>query len=148
MNSPPYANTMGIKFPAIFNAGMKLTVAQAARTQPQAGAVLSDWFQRVTMVRITKEQQQSQIIEKPTPFVQQAVVQPYTGRKLKIMADGQRSWKWSTIHSTPDLVLNLDDIIIVNEIPYRVMTDKDFSTYGYVSYHVIRDYSSEPTLGT
>lgn len=144
---PILANTAGLQFPAIFNAG-SLTVQESARTQPQVGTAMSDWFRRLVMVRITKEQQDSQTVEKPTPFIQQAVIQPYTGRSLRIMREGQRSWKWSTIHATPDLMLNVDDLIIVARIAYRVMSDKDFSTYGYVKYHVIRDFDYESTVGT
>lgn len=145
MNLAP--NTILRKFPDVFRAAV-LTVQQACRTQPQVGTAMSDWFVRLTMVRITKEQQQSQIVEKPTPFIQQGVLQPYRGRTLQIMREGERHWNWSTLHSTPDLILNVDDIIIVNSIPYRVMADKDFSAYGYVKYHVIRDYDYQSALGT
>ena len=145
--TPPYSNTVGISFPKIFNAST-LTVQEQARTQPQLGDTLRALFQPVTMVRITKEQQQSQIVEKPTPFIQRAVVQPFHGRKLQIMEQGERHWNWSTIQSTPDLLLATDDIIVVNGAPYRVMADKDFTQFGTVTYYVIRDYDYQPTLGT
>lgn len=145
--SAPYANTLGLKFPKIFNAGTR-TVREAARTQPQVGTVLTDWFQPVTMVRIVQGQQDSQVTERQEPFVQQAVIQPYRGKILKIMKEGERAWQWSTIHSTPELVLDVDDIVVADGEPYRVMVANDFSAYGYVSYHVIRDYDYQSTLGT
>ena len=145
MNACP--DTLLTKFPAVYRAGVQ-TVQQAARTQPQAGGVMSDWFIKLVMVRITKEQQDSQIVEKQTPFVQQGVVQPYRGKLLQIMREGERHWKWSTIHSTPALLLDVDDLIVVNSVQYRVMTERDFSLFGYVKYHVIRDYSNQPALGT
>ena len=145
--NPLLANTAGLAFPPIFNAS-SLTVAEAARTQPNVSSAMRDWFRTVTVIRITDEQQQGQIVEKTTPSFQSAVIQPYRGRILQIMKEGQRSWKWSTAHFNADVDLPINSIVIDKGKPYRIMTEKDFTDFGYVKYHVIRDYDYQPTLGT
>ena len=148
MNAPPYANTAGLKFPAIFNASSR-TVSQSANTVPQMGGNMQDWFVNLTFKRRLVEQQDSQVIEKWTSFVARGFVQPFTGRVLEIMKQGDRSWKWSSLFALPGLTLNIQDIVVdANGVPYRVQTEKDFSIFGFVRYYVIRDYNAQPTIGT
>ena len=145
--APPMAKAGQKQFPAIFNASV-LTVNQAVRTQPQVGNNMQDWFVDLTFVKILREQQDSQIIEKATPFVAKGFVQPFSGRVLEIMKQGDRSWKWSSLFALPALILNVQDIVIDQMgHPHRVQTEKDFSLYGFVRYYIIRDYDYQPTLG-
>lgn len=62
---------------------------------------------------------------------------------LEILKEGERDWKWYTLHATPELVLNSDDVIVIDQVRYRVMSSLDFKEYGYVEYTVIEDYQNK-----
>jgi hypothetical protein len=66
--------------------------------------------------------------------------QPFTAEQLEIKPEGQRSWKWSTLHTLTDLVLNNNDRIVFDGVKYKVMAKLDYSRYGYYEYHCIEGY--------
>ena len=68
-----------------------------------------------------------------------AVKQPMK-EDLAIQMEGERSWKWYEIHAEINLVLATDDVIVFDQLRYRVMGKLNFAEYGYVTYHVIEDY--------
>jgi hypothetical protein len=69
-----------------------------------------------------------------------AVKQPFSAQRLDIKPEGQRSWRWFTLHSLKDLVLKLDDIIILAEIKYRVMQKYDYAEYGFYQYEIAEGF--------
>lgn len=84
----------------------------------------------------------------PNPIIRwtrtQAVCQPFSPEQLEVKTEGQRSWKWSTLHCIPDLVLNTNDRIIFDNIHYKVMQKLDYTRYGYLEYHIVEDFTDEP----
>lgn len=60
--------------------------------------------------------------------------------QLVVKKEGERSWRWFTIHCSPDLILRTDDIFVLNRVQYRVMSREDWAEYGYLKYEVIEDY--------
>jgi hypothetical protein len=76
----------------------------------------------------------------PTWFRTQASCQPFTAEQLEIKPEGQRSWKWSTIHTLTDMKLNNNDQIIFDGVKYKVMAKLDYSRFGYYEYHCIEGY--------
>lgn len=99
-------------------------------------------FQLLTFKQITKTVDATfQVIETATSLQFQGVVQPFTAQQLRMKSEGQRLWKWSTIHALPVLSLKPDDVLIDQAgVQYRVMGKKDYSAYGYQEYEIIEDY--------
>ena len=66
-----------------------------------------------------------------------------TGQQLEMMHEGQRKWNTETIYADASLDLKVDDIIIfecADGQKFRVLNKTDWSTFGYVEYHVTSDY--------
>lgn len=61
---------------------------------------------------------------------------------LAVSKEGERSWRWHTIFSTPDLDLETDDSIIIRGVRYRIMDKENWQEYGYFKYSAIEDYRS------
>ena len=84
----------------------------------------------------------------PNPIIRwtrtQGVCQPFSPEQLEVKPEGQRSWKWSTIHVLPGLNLNTNDRIIFDNVHYKVMQKLDYSRYGYLEYHIVKDFTDEP----
>lgn len=104
-----------------------------------SGALLS-WFQPMDFTLITKAVVNAQLTEIEVPYSYMGVRQPFTVQQLLIKPEGQRSWKWETIHAYPELNLKTDDIIVFNAVTYRVMQKLDWSEYAFVEYHICEAY--------
>lgn len=110
---------------------------------PQMGEVLLSWFQDMTFDLVTKIINNYDLAETITTIVTKGVRQPFTDQQLNIKPEGQRAWKWETLHCLPDIKLEPDDIVVFNEVRYRVMQKLDYSEYGYLEYHIIQDYQED-----
>lgn len=118
----------------------KLT--QQTGTLPNLGDALFNWFQPMSFVLLTKQVIGFQNVESAQTLDFQGVWQPFTARQLMMKPEGQRSWKWYTVHADPSLNLQTDDIIIYLDVSFRVMEKWDWNIYGYKEYHIIEDYNA------
>lgn len=118
------------------------TISQlnAQSALPQMGEVLLSWFQNMTFDLVTKALDEYDLKETTESINTRGVRQPFTAQQLSIKPEGQRAWKWETLHCLPDVKLNPDDIVIFNTVKYRVMSKLDYTEYGYLEYHIVQDY--------
>lgn len=121
--------------------GKDTSLSSNPGTLPNVQGAILDWFHNLTFTRVTKEVKNFNVVETLEEISSQGVVQPFTVEQLMIKSEGQRSWKWFTIHALPSLILNNDEIIIYDGQNYRVKDKLDWSKYGYVEYHIIEDYT-------
>lgn len=112
----------------------------AQNNLPDVSDALLDWFQNMTFDLISKAITDYDLTETATTISTKGVRQPFSAQQLSIKPEGQRAWKWETLHCLPDVKLNPDDIVVFNGIRYRVMDKLDYSEYGYLEYHIIQDY--------
>lgn len=120
--------------------GKDIPLNLSSTALPDMVDALSGLMQPVTFIVVTKSNIDGLVQELRTIVNTRAVREPYTPQRLAIMAEGERAWKWSTIHATADLILHPDDQIIWDGEYYRVMDKSDYKEYGYVQYEVVQDY--------
>ena len=108
---------------------------------PDLSQGVNTFLQNVSIGFVQKQQYNGLTQETIAYQTYMAVKQPMK-EELAIQMDGERSWKWYEIHSTPELVLATDDVIVFGGIRYRVMAKMAYLEYGYVSYQVIEDYQT------
>lgn len=109
-------------------------------TVPNVVESMYDYFQQNTFVRIVKTIVNFQVVETETEESFFGVRQPFTPQMLQMKPEGERDWKWETIHAFPTLQLSPDDRIVFSGTKYRVMQKSDFKEYGYVLYQICEDY--------
>lgn len=110
-------------------------------TIPNVSGALNDWFQKLTFSVVTKAVVNSVVTETLTTTVSKGVWQPFSPQQLLLKPEGQRAWKWFTVHALPSLILSPDDVFVFKTVRYRVMQKLDWKEYGYVEYHIIQDYT-------
>ncbi|MDR3244657.1 MAG: hypothetical protein LBT79_07915 [Elusimicrobiota bacterium] len=125
----------------INNAKDKL-VNQSGAGLPQVGDILSGWFQSLEFEKVVKSIENYEVKETRTLIITKGVRQPLSPQAIYLKPEGQRAWIWQTIHCLPNIVLKNDDIIIFDEIRYRVMARLNWQEYGYVEYHICEDYKN------
>ena len=108
---------------------------------PQVAEALLTWFQTMTFDLITKAITNYDLTETKETITTKGVRQAFSAQQLSIKPEGQRAWKWETLHCLPDVQLKPDDIVVFNGVKYRVMEKLDYREYGYLEYHIIQDYT-------
>lgn len=110
-------------------------------TLPNMADTVANWFQLVVMDKITKTIVNFQVVETTAPLQFQGVVITAPQRKLVMAANGQRLWKVKSIFCWPTVLLAPDDVILYENIQYRIMAGADYKQYGYMEYWLVQDYT-------
>ncbi len=70
-----------------------------------------------------------------------AVIQPLKPTELQIKPAEQRAWDWYQVHVRANLQAgDVNDRMIYNGIIYKIMLQNNYLPYGYIEYHVIKDF--------
>ena len=109
-------------------------------TVPQMATALADWFQQLIFTKVSKSVVNFQVVEVTTDTAFMGVWQPYTAQQLQMRPQGQRNWKWFTVHAEIGLRLSPDEIVEYLGERFRVMDVLDYKLYGYMEYHLLQDY--------
>jgi len=117
------------------------SVSEAASALPSMSGTLLGWFRPLVLGFVTKQVVEGEVKEVVLNKTCRGVIQPFDDRKLRLKPEGQRSWNWQMLHTTPDVRLRNDESFRIKGILYRVMSNSDYSEYGYISYELVQDYT-------
>jgi hypothetical protein len=109
---------------------------------PNLSNPIKKWFQNIEFGFITKSIVDFEAVETIIKKSFVGVVQNLDSKQLQVKPEAQRSWSWKMIHCLPDLVLDVDEKIEYEGETYRVMNIRDFKEYGYLEYHIVRDFDN------
>lgn len=108
---------------------------------PQLG--LNMWSQSAKAFLISQEVDTFGNVEDiSTPFDMASVIQPLRPEEVKLKPEGQWAWPWYWFHTKPNVKLLQNDRIIYKNEKYKIMTVKDYSDYGHIEYHCIKDWQN------
>lgn len=124
----------------IQNAKDKGLAIMAAGLPDVSDAVLS-FLQPVTIACVQTQMIDGYSKDILRKITTQASVQPMD-EKLAIRKEGERSWRWSVVHMSPDPGLYTDDVFELLGVSYRIMQKMNWGQYGYTEFHVIEDYKA------
>ena len=111
---------------------------------PDAGPSMRAWFQKLALVKVITQVIDYEANESFISLETSGVFQPLSGRKLEMKPEGQRAWDWVEIHCENGLLLKPNEIVQYHGTRYRVMNEKDYSSYGYAYYELVNDYNRTP----
>ena len=107
---------------------------------PDVSSGIQMYLQTLQIGLVHKQNTNGYLEEFINTFRTQGVIQTLSPAQLAMKPEGQRTWQWRKLHTTPELKLKLDDIIIVHKIRYRVMDMEDNRQYGVSSFDLQEDY--------
>ena len=112
-----------------------------ASGMPNMADTLDGWETTITLVKITQNIVDGDLVPEETNITFQGVIQPLKTEQLMSKPEGQRSWEWLWIHvKSGALNLKTADKIKWNNKRFKVMGVKDYSLNGFVEYEIVRDY--------
>lgn len=120
--------------------GKDTPLNQNSGTMPDVSGALLNWFQPMVFTTIVKTVVNFQVVETPTNYNFKGVWQPASAQMLMMKPEGQRAWKWFTVHSDISLQLKPDEVISYLGVQYRVKDVSDYRLDGYMQYGLVEDY--------
>lgn len=71
------------------------------------------------------------------------VIQPLDPEEIKVKEEGQWSWSWYWFHTKENVDLHTNDVVLYKGHEYKIMAKKDYSDYGHIEYHCIKDWQGD-----
>ena len=85
----------------------RLSVTEASLGLPSVASALLGRFRPLSLGRVVKNVVEGEIVEVTQEFFCRGSIQPFGPQQLKIKPEGERSWNWQMLHTTPDIALML-----------------------------------------
>jgi hypothetical protein len=118
----------------------RLSVTQNATQLPSVTSAVQAFFRPLILVFVQKTVVDFEISEARKELRCLGTIQPFSARELRIKPEGQRSWNWQMLHTTPEVKLKNDMEFTAQGIRYRVMSQLGYQNYGYIMYELVQDY--------
>lgn len=114
---------------------------------PQMDTTLTGWEVPLTLVKITQNVIEGDLVATETQIDFKGVWQPLSAEQLNLLPEGQRSWENVWIHcKASQLNLETASKVIFNGKRYKITQKKDYGLNSYVEYMLIRDYEETETI--
>lgn len=118
-------------------------MAQFYSGLPQMAQAMNGWLMRLTRVRVTQRIEAGFVVNDEAKFAFQGVMQPFGPEKIKLLPEGQRSWKWWNLHCyARESVLVTNDVVLFQNKRYKVMEEKDYGLNNFRSYALVEDFQN------
>lgn len=122
-------------------AGKDIKINMINGMLPNVSDTLTGWEVDIYAVFVKQSIIDSEIINQDIIKKISGTLQPLKAEEVDLKPEGQRAWQWYDIHvKSVYPVLRVEQKIKVNNIDYKIMAVKDYSLYGYVEYHVVKNY--------
>jgi hypothetical protein len=118
----------------------RLSVSQNATQLPSMSSTVKSYFRPLVLIYVFKSVVNHEIQEARKELRCSGTIQPFDWRALRIKPEGQRSWNWQMLHTTPDVKLKNDEEFTEGGTRYRVMSQGAYSRYGFITYELVQDY--------
>lgn len=108
---------------------------------PSVSGTIAGWFcpLRLTITRVRIVSNQAQ--EYDECVVASGIIQPFKDQDLKVLSEGQRAWRWSSLHISASFGLKVGDYVSIRGVKYKVMSEKDWSDYGYFRFGLVEAFN-------
>lgn len=120
----------------------KRSVYDAGAEVPQMGETIMGMMRPMSLVRVQSEVKDHLVVQHETKIRCVGCIQPYARQELKLKPEGERSWAWQRLHVLGEVRLKNGEYFEYRNLKYRVMSNGDWSDYGYITYELVEGYES------
>lgn len=126
----------------IINRASKRPISES-NDLPDMSAGIQMFFQKIVIEIVFKRNVDGYLKEETNTIKTQGVRVTQTSQQLAIKPEGERHWKWSNLFLVPGSKLEVDYIVKIQDVKYRVMQKKDNKEYSVTEYELLQDYEKE-----
>ncbi len=113
------------------------------RGLPRAQLGINMWSQSARAKVVHQEVDENGNVNSITSFFNfDGVIQPLKPEEIKVKEEAQWSWDWYWFHTKEDVNLATNDRVYYKGVEYKIMAVKDYSDYGHIEYHCIKDWQN------
>lgn len=125
-------------------AGRNIKINQLSANLPDVSEVMNGWEVPMVANYVTQTVVDGVVSDTPVTKNIKGIMQPLKPEEILLKDEGQRSFDWYQVHIRESVYGELftTQILIINNIPYKIKAKKDWTLDGYREYHVIRDFES------
>ncbi len=109
--------------------------------RPQLGINMWSQSSRAKVIRQTVDEY-GNVTDEVSFFNFDGVIQPLRPEEIKLKDEGQWSWDWYWFHTKQNVDLKTNDRVVYRNVEYKIMSVKDYSDYGHIEYHCIKDWQN------
>lgn len=125
-----------------FRLGKNTSLIESSGTLPNMASTLDGWLQKMQFIKITKSTVNYKVVEVEEIIDFVGVWDGLPTHQLSVKTEGERSWKYYGIHASTALDLKPDDKILYLGERYRILSENDYSLYGYHFYEAVQDFTT------
>jgi uncharacterized repeat protein (TIGR02543 family) len=108
---------------------------------PNLSGAIRGWTKKTAVLLVTKTVVNAKIIQTATEVILDMNLQPLQPEKVNRKPEEQRAWKWySLLTKKLSATLSIDNIVIINNIRYRVESVQNWQDAGFRRYECIEDF--------
>jgi uncharacterized repeat protein (TIGR02543 family) len=108
---------------------------------PNLSGALRGWTKKTPVLLVTKTVVNSKVIQTATEVTLDMNLQPLEAEKVNRKPEEQRAWKWfSLLTRKLSTTLNIDNVVIIKGIRYRVESVQNWEDAGFRRYECVEDY--------
>ena len=125
-------------------AGRTIKINDIMDSLPDLSDVMTQWEVPMTANYVTQTVVDGVVTDTQVNKAIKGIMQPLKAEEVLLKDEAQRNWSWYQVQVRQDLYGELypTQILILNNIPYKIMAKKDWVLNGYREYHAIRDFES------
>ena len=109
---------------------------------PHLAGALRGWTTPRIVTLVTQAVVDFQVQETTSQVTLDCNIQPMPAQEVARRPEDQREWKWWSIIVRYGPLLNIDDIITVDSISYRIVKVFNWLESGFTKYEAIQDYGT------
>lgn len=112
---------------------------------PDVSGALRGWTNRTGVRIITKEVQSHKVVETAIRTQANMILQPMPSQQVNRKPTEQRSWRWWSLWVDCEFQrLEVDTVIVMDGISYRIEKVDDWQQGGFRHYEAVEDYTPIP----
>ena len=125
----------------ILGAGRRL-IRESALTMPNMRGAIVGLFRPIQLTVITTTIVDGLSKEVRRSVSSAGVLQPMKARAVMLKPEGERAFRWFTLHVGREIDLKPNDVVVRKGVPYRVMGRWGWEDYGFIKYELVEDYNA------
>ena len=125
-------------------AGRTIKVNDIVDSLPDLSDVMTQWEVPMTANYVTQTVVDGVVTDTAVSKAIKGIMQPLKAEEVMLKDEAQRAWSWYMVQVRQDTYGELypTQILIINNVSYKIMAKKDWVLNGYREYHAIRDFES------
>lgn len=124
----------------IIGAGERGNIGDIAAPLPNVSGALRGWFKPMVIGLFTSVNVNGSPVKKIVEISTSGMLQAGDAEVLKLLPEGDRSWKSVMLHVLPGLGVQTSDQIKIKGVTYRVMQSTDYEEYGFTQFDLVEGY--------